>query len=210
MYRLGKGVRQDDGAAAKWYLLAARQGSLHARHNLKMMYRDGRIDQAQLDGLPIAGTGVQTEPAVAVDMQAKTPAKAAADKIEIKPGQQMAKAISAAPANLPDSAAPVNQYASDDWQNWLPQQNSELYVVQVMASGVKQDIIRYLASHSHLLPRGRGYVRTRSKGRQWYVLLLGLYADSAAAKLAIKELPADLRKNKPWPRRVGAVSAIMH
>jgi len=42
LYRDGKGVPQDDKAAAKWFRIAAEQGFHVAQHSLGVMYMDGR------------------------------------------------------------------------------------------------------------------------------------------------------------------------
>ena len=42
MYRLGKGVAQDDKLAAQWFRRAAEQGDASAQYNLAMLYRQGR------------------------------------------------------------------------------------------------------------------------------------------------------------------------
>jgi len=48
LYRQGKGVAVDDAEAAKWYSLAAKQGSDVAKYNLLMMEKDGRASREQL------------------------------------------------------------------------------------------------------------------------------------------------------------------
>lgn len=45
MYRLGLGVEADDEQAAFWYQKAATANLPQARHNLKLMERDGRIPE---------------------------------------------------------------------------------------------------------------------------------------------------------------------
>ena len=42
MYEAGRGVPQDDAEAARWYRLAAEQGSGAAQFNLGLMYVNGR------------------------------------------------------------------------------------------------------------------------------------------------------------------------
>jgi len=42
MYEYGKGVKQDDVKAAKWYRKAAEQGYARAQHNLGVMYFTGK------------------------------------------------------------------------------------------------------------------------------------------------------------------------
>jgi len=42
LYRIGKGVTQDDAKAVKWYRLAAQQGNTSAQQNLGYMYENGK------------------------------------------------------------------------------------------------------------------------------------------------------------------------
>jgi TPR repeat protein len=48
MYRLGKGVQVDDQEALKWYLMAAKGGKISAKHNLILMYEEGRLTRADI------------------------------------------------------------------------------------------------------------------------------------------------------------------
>ncbi len=53
LYRLGQGVEANDEEAAKWYTLAAKQGSDVAKHNLFLMGNEGRAPDywlSQLEG----------------------------------------------------------------------------------------------------------------------------------------------------------------
>ena len=42
MYVNGRGVRQDDAEAVRWYRQAAAQGVVNAQYNLGVMYKNGR------------------------------------------------------------------------------------------------------------------------------------------------------------------------
>src|SRR5688572_14610850 len=42
MYRDGRGVKKDDGAAVQWFRRAAQGGDATAQFNLGLLYRDGR------------------------------------------------------------------------------------------------------------------------------------------------------------------------
>lgn len=55
IYRLGQGVPQDDGEAYYWYLLAAQNGMVSAKHNLIMMYEEGKIPRGHI--APLLQTG---------------------------------------------------------------------------------------------------------------------------------------------------------
>jgi TPR repeat protein len=47
IYQSGKGVKQDDAEAIKWYLKAAQQRSAIAQYNLGLMYSRGLQDYAE-------------------------------------------------------------------------------------------------------------------------------------------------------------------
>jgi TPR repeat protein len=42
MYRLGRGVPQDDAEAMRWYRKAAKQGNAQAQNGLIIMYEERR------------------------------------------------------------------------------------------------------------------------------------------------------------------------
>jgi DamX protein len=49
------------------------------------------------------------------------------------------------------------------------------------------------------------YVETRRKDKPWFVAVAGPYDTRAAALAAIKELPPQLQKERPWPRSIATL-----
>lgn len=76
------------------------------------------------------------------------------------------------------------------------------YAVQLMAVKDLRQIKEFITLH-HLGDPHYGAIL--SKGERWYVLLLGVYPDYAAAEQAIKSLPADFPIAHPWIRPLGSL-----
>lgn len=86
-------------------------------------------------------------------------------------------------------------------RRWLDSAPPGYYTLQLMGASRRPDIHR-LALRFGLDPSRLHIVRTERKGRPWYVVVRGLYRNSPAARKALRELPAALRKQGVWPRRV--------
>lgn len=62
LYRLGKGVAQDDAQAVRWYRRAALQGHPMAMHNLRVMLEQQRIPGEQQQGISAIVSGGSPKP----------------------------------------------------------------------------------------------------------------------------------------------------
>ena len=177
MYRLGEGVSQNYREAIRWYTLAAKQGSPQARHNVRLMHRDGHASQEDYEAVfgPLKKPASATKPAAAPKVQAV--------------------------AAKPTVSKPVSPPKID----WLEQLNPDYYLVQLMAAPEKQSLQKFIAANKDSIPAQAKTLLTHSRGRDWFVLLIGPFTDSAQAKTAIKKLPLALQEHKPWPRSVASV-----
>ena len=81
---------------------------------------------------------------------------------------------------------------------WVWSQNPANYTIQLSGASTDQAIMD--AMHGMDLPNGRVVVRTMRDGRPWYVLILGSFTSSEAARAQINQLPAAIRRLNPWPR----------
>jgi septal ring-binding cell division protein DamX len=86
--------------------------------------------------------------------------------------------------------------------DWLLAQSGQLYTVQLLGTHEERTLRGYVRKHRL---SGTAYYRIERKGRPWYVLVYGLYSDREQARRAIVALPAAVRANNPWPRRIDAV-----
>ncbi len=99
-------------------------------------------------------------------------------------------AAEARPAGIKDAA-------------WLARQDPKAFTLQLVASGREANILAFIARHK--LGDKAAYFRTQRKGRPWYSLVYGLYPSRAEATAAIRKLPAELQKLKPWIRSLGEI-----
>ncbi len=118
-----------------------------------------------------------------------------------KPTTTMQKAAPPAP-KVPEPAA-VFAHRED----WLRQQKSSAYTLQLMAVQSEQAIRKYIETH-HL--QGKvAYFQTIRQGKPWFSLVYGIYPDRKAAVAAIAALPPDLERKSVWLRSLESVHAAI-
>lgn len=89
---------------------------------------------------------------------------------------------------------------------WLLAQNPKAYTVQLLSAEDPAEMTKFIASsEGQFAEIGLAYTVTQREARERYNLFYGIFDDVAQARAAIDELPANLRVNKPWVRRVQSV-----
>jgi len=111
------------------------------------------------------------------------------------------QAVAVKPA--PDARALVIITPDD----WIRQQNPRHYTLQ-LASSTNRRVIEKYYRENHLEGQG-GYYRNRRDGQDWFALVFGAYPTVSEAKAAIGDLPEELRKWKPWVRRLKDIQRVM-
>jgi DamX protein len=86
---------------------------------------------------------------------------------------------------------------------WLLRQPATQYAIQLIALNDSGAFSGFVQRHN--LAKNSAYFKTLRNGRDWYVLLYGLYPNADQARRAIAQLPAPLRRNAPWIRSLGSV-----
>nr|VFK18265.1 MAG: Sporulation related domain-containing protein [Candidatus Kentron sp. LPFa] len=89
---------------------------------------------------------------------------------------------------------------------WLRRQNSNHYTIQLLGTSKKENMRKFLAKHK--LGPQVAWFETRHNGRDWFVVVYGIYSTHKAASAKIRALPKTLRNFNPWPRKVGEILAI--
>lgn len=87
--------------------------------------------------------------------------------------------------------------------DWLREQNPTHFVIQLVGTRDAAAARKFLDSHK-LGDKGT-WLATSHENKPWYVVVYGMYPDSATARAAIKSLPEPLRAGSPWPRSVASV-----
>jgi DamX protein len=156
---------------------------------------------------PPAAPPVAPPPAEPPAPAEKAPSEPAASKAEppVPPSppsaaQQSPPVAPATPARPPSPAAEPRRGADEAW---LLQQSPESYTVQLFGSHDRQAAERFKGSQ-RLKDRVAIY-RTSRGGKDWYVAVLGSYSTREAAQRAIQGLPAEVKRQNPWPRSLGSV-----
>lgn len=135
-------------------------------------------------------------PVAAAEPPAPSPASAAEELSRAQPA--------APPGALNAAAAPAAPVLGD--RAWLMAQDPKRYTIQLASTPDESKAVEFIAKHPL---RGRTVaVETQRGARTWYVVLHGTYANPAEAQRAIEGLPAALRKNDPFARRVESVQAM--
>lgn len=88
-------------------------------------------------------------------------------------------------------------------EDWILDQDPELYTIQLSGSIDKQLLLKF--ARSHALGDNVAYYHKYYKGRDWYALIYGLYPGWSKAMEALKNLPESLYKSSPWVRRISSI-----
>ncbi|STX28257.1 DamX-like protein [Legionella beliardensis] len=77
------------------------------------------------------------------------------------------------------------------------QQLENFYTIQLLAGADKEGLNHFLRKQPI---QGTTINHLKRRGKDWFVLTLGEYSQSNQAKIALQQLPPELRKLKPWVR----------
>ena len=89
---------------------------------------------------------------------------------------------------------------------WLEKQEPNKYTIQVASSRYEKSIKKSF-EENNVSGKG-GYYRYVRGGVDRYALIYGAYRTVAAANVAIKKLPKNLRKKNPWIRKIKSIQKI--
>ncbi|HEY9198285.1 MAG TPA: SPOR domain-containing protein, partial [Gammaproteobacteria bacterium] len=157
--------------------------------------------------VPPPSTVATAPPDTAADRAATGPAAQAATEPDAKPDAKPDTQPDATPPAAKPAASrpPVNLPADVLGADWLLERPARNFTLQLLGVRSASSLRSYLRRHD--IPAPVAYFRTRYKGGDWYVIVQGDYPSMSAARAAVAELPADIRKSKPWPRTFANVHA---
>jgi DamX protein len=88
-------------------------------------------------------------------------------------------------------------------ESWILSQHSRHYTLQIVAGENLKTIEEFIAEHK--LHNNIAFYRSVRKNKPWYGLIYGVYTHKQAATTAIKQLPKNLQRLKPWVRSINSV-----
>lgn len=101
------------------------------------------------------------------------------------------------------AAAKPQQFSSDE--SYILEQDDNAYTLQVLAASKKSSLTGYIERQPN---RDQLYLfKGTRNGKDWYVVVSGVFPTRADALKGIKSLPAAQRKAGPWPRKLGKIKA---
>ncbi len=103
-----------------------------------------------------------------------------------------------------DSRQP--QAPSSALDSWLALRERGGYTLQLIGVSKRKAVSAF--AEKHALQGDLATVRTSREGKDWYILLQGRYESYREASKALRELPAALKSQQPWVRKMPATGAI--
>jgi len=110
--------------------------------------------------------------------------------------QKVKKIEKAAPAK-PKSVKGIHR------ETWIMAQNPSYYTLQIIGLRNEKSVHKFVKKH-HLLNKV-AYYKTKYRGKSWHPLLYSAYPTRKKALSAINELPEEIRKLSPWPRKLSSI-----
>ena len=92
----------------------------------------------------------------------------------------------------------VSQTDRFDKTSWLLGQNPNRYTLQLLGTHTLSTVKDFIRDQGSL--DGLSYFETIHNGREWFVVVYGLYRNRSQAIAGIEALPRDLRALTPWAR----------
>jgi septal ring-binding cell division protein DamX len=91
-------------------------------------------------------------------------------------------------------------------EHWVTELEPSKYTLQLASSKSKKLIEKYYTDNN--LQNKAGYYSSMRQGERWYALVFGSYSTVSKAKIAFKDIPANLRKWSPWVRKIKDIHSI--
>ena len=87
--------------------------------------------------------------------------------------------------------------------NWYLQQPEDNFVIQLLAVTQQQVGNEFIVKHK--LENIANPYQTKRNGKMWWVVTTGSFANLNEAKQALQALPAEVRKNKPFYKKISKI-----
>lgn len=202
----GVGVPRDPAAGKIWYQRAAANGHPYAQRYLdeiaaaKAPPGEAAPTRRTADAPPSAEAALATEPA-ATPVSAP-PASTRTAPVAVEAATDTPDDTETATASTPATAVS----GGTDCTAWLARSGTNTHTVQLMASREIASAQAYIEQHALDDTAICSYV---VKGRQWHALVRGQYGSATAARAALAALPAAVRADGAYVRRIQEIRAAL-
>jgi TPR repeat protein len=210
MYAFGQSKEKNYATALKWFNKAAEQNVAQAQFNLGVFHENGYgvskdINKAKEWYQRAADQGLQE----AVEKLRTLPARKATIVAKTEPAASMIKNTTTDTTKFASTKiSPPNTSANElDLSDWLRQQASDNYTLQLASVISKKAIINYIKTAK--FDSKVGYIEVIVNDITRYTAVYGLYDTYQDAELAVSELPLAIQQSKPWVRNTGILQGLL-
>lgn len=194
VYERGIGVQPDIKRAIHWWERAAEQDMGAAQYRLGQIYWDG-------EGVPVDKTRARDYLTRARDNGEFISSDYRAAFTATLPQQQTA---TVEPTG--HTAASTTNTRTPSCAAWLNKQPKEGYTLQMVAGREQSSVTSFIREHT--LTESHAVCAYHEGSQDWFGLFYGFYPTLQAARDALDNLPADLKANQPYLRRLSKVRTI--
>lgn len=204
MYAFGRGVKKDYATALKWFQKSADQGIGQAQFNLGVFYENGYgvdrdIDVARSWYEKAAAQGTAEANQKLTDLNSN----------ETTTAEAIITGMAEAGKNPADEYE-IADIATDNIKReaWVLSQLPEHYTLQIGSVIREEDIVNFLKENR--LGNDAAYIQVVIKEVTRYNALYGIYENYSEAQSAVKNLPGNLLKVKPWIRSFRMLQQLLN
>ncbi len=155
---------------------------------------------------PAAATTVSPAPAAAPP-PAAADGKKAVSPVQAKPKPTPKATAKPQPKPKPKAAAapqPAAGVVHDS--SWVMEQDAAAFTIQLTSWADQGRAIKYIENNQ--LHDDAAYVHTRTRGKDWYLVVYHTYPSLGQARQAIQTLPPSLKKYGPWVRNISSLQSL--
>jgi DamX protein len=131
-----------------------------------------------------------------------TPAPAAEKPVAAPPAEAPPPATEPPPATPPPERVSAPSGELHD-ALWFMRQDPDHYTIQALGVSSEAAAAGFYTRHGNGLEAV--IAPTRRAGKDWYVLVIGVFSTADQARRAIESLPAPIQRNQPFIRRIGDI-----
>ncbi len=220
MNAFGQGMEKDYAEALNWFGKSAEHGVAQAQYNLGVFYENGygltkNMDTAKQWYAKAAKQGLEEAKQKLAELSqqishpepaelSQAPAMAPAEEPVMAPAEEPVM-VTSQPTPATTSAQPAADGIKRE--DWVKQQRPDSYTLQLSSVLNENDILKFIRSNN--LESDAAYIRVVVNDTTRYTAIYGIYNTHAEAVQAIKQLPANLQKDKPWVRNFGVLQKML-
>ena len=212
MNAFGQGMEKNYAEALKWFGESAEHGVAQAQYNLGVFYENGygltkNMDTAKQWYAKAAKQGLEEakQKLAGLSQQISHPEPAALSQAPAMAPAEEQVAVASQPIPATTSVQPAaNGIKREDW---VKQQRPDSYTLQLSSVLHENDILKFIKTNK--LESQAAYIQVVVNDTTRYTAIYGVYNTHAEATQAIKQLPANLQKDKPWVRNFGVLQKML-